>query len=469
MTSKSSLLALCFGLTCTVGLKVSAQQASLSSSTLSFGVLSAGNVSSTQTITLTNTGTADLVVSSIVASGGFSASSKCSILHPAEDCTIEAGLVSSIIGSAKGVITINDNAASSPQLVNLTGTVVPPIAFLPVRTNFGTVEVGTSQTKTVKLTNNGASFAIRAISVGGDYNQTNNCPILFITGQSCVVSVTFQPRASGARAAVLSVTSLDSGFSNPLSGFTTALSGTGTGGTQTSQISLQPAALAFGKKTPFDLFTTTRTVKLTNISSTASLTVQGISAAGPISTGSSFYRISSTNCGGILPPGGACEIQVEQSPAIGAFVPEGAAGSLTIVDSDATSPNVISLTASVLPEVQLTPVSVSFSGQKVGTTSAVSIVQVTGLMDHSGVSLLPVSSSGDFAVVSAGTNPCGSKPAPSPGQSCTLGITFTPHKIGTVTGAVTLILYPECSPEQVVVDHLPCPNAQVINLTGTGQ
>jgi hypothetical protein len=46
-----------------------------------------------------------------------------------------------------------------------------------------------------------------------------------------------------------------------------------------------------------------------------------------------------------------------------------AAGSLTIVDSDNSIPNVVPLTASILPELRFTPGPLNFSPQAVGTTS----------------------------------------------------------------------------------------------------
>jgi hypothetical protein len=94
---------------------------------------------------------------------------------------------------------------------------------------------------------------------------------------------------------------------------------------------------------------------------------------------------------------------------------------------------------------------------------------VTNRMDLSGISLIPLSVSGDFNIVSAGTNPCGLSPGFNPGASCTLGVTFTPNKVGSISGAVTFTMYPECDPESVIIQHKACVNAQVINLTGTGK
>jgi hypothetical protein len=146
-----------------------------------------------------------------------------------------------------------------------------------------------------------------------------------------------------------------------------------------------------------------------------------------------------------------------------------ASGAVTIVDSDVTSPQVISLSANVSPEVMFTPSQLQFDLQAVGTTSAPKVITVSNNLDLSGVSLLPLTVSGDFSAVPAGTKPCGNKPGLDAGDSCTLGITFTPNRVGVINGALTLTLYPECDPEAVLILHQPCPNAQVIGLVGTGK
>src|SRR5258708_21957251 len=68
------------------------QQASVSPSALSFApqvvnLLSPG--SQPQTITLTNTGTSDLMVSSVFASGGYKQTNTCSTLSSNQACTID--------------------------------------------------------------------------------------------------------------------------------------------------------------------------------------------------------------------------------------------------------------------------------------------------------------------------------------------------------------------------------------------
>ena len=453
---------------CMTGLQAWAQ-ISLSTTSLNFGAHTPGNVNGPQTVTLSNRGAADVIVSSIAASGGFSETNNCSTLHAGQSCTINVSFISAIVGSAKGVVTINSNTAASPQIVNLAGNVLTPIALVPGSLSFGTVAVGASATKSVAITDNGGAFAIRQIATSGDYAQTNNCPATLSTGQTCTVNVTFRPRANGARAGVLSITSKDAGFLTSLSGFTASLSGSGSGSTLMSQVSLQPSAVSFGITSPVNALTPTQTINLTNTSSSMSLSVQSVSVLGPISAGTPFYSIGSSNCVGMLAPGSHCSIEVVQSSNREAPDPAAAAGSVMIVDSDHASPNVVPLSASILPEVTFNPGSVTFAPQAVGTTSAPKVVLVTSNIDEAGLSLIPIAVSGGFNLVQAGTNPCGSAPGVGPGTSCTLGIAFSPRHPGTINGAVTFTLYPECDPENVVILHKACPKAQVIHLSGTGQ
>ncbi len=446
------------------------QQLDISPSSLQFDPQVVGSVSATKNIILTNSGNANLIISSVVASGGYSVTNNCSTVAPGTSCTIKVSFISGLLGSSSGVITITDNAANSPQVVNITGSTLPPLEFSPATTNFGSVAVGTSSpAKAVTLINHGGAFSIGSIGSSGDYLLNNNCPAVLSSGQSCTINISFHPTAMGNIGGTLTVTSHDPGFNSPLTAFTAALSGKGAG-TVLSQVSLQPAQLNFKIEGAFDFSNRTRNVILSNGSASKSLTVQSVSVSGPIASGMPLYNIPSTTCGGMLPPGGNCQITVAIGPPGGASIfPIKASGAVTIVDSDVTSPQVVSLSANVSPEVTFTPSHLQFDPQALGTTSAPKVITVRNNLDRAGVSLLPLTVSGDFNAVAAGTKPCGNQPGLEAGDSCTIGITFSPTATGAINGAVSFTLYPECDPETVLVLHQPCPNAQVIGLVGTGK
>src|SRR6266851_4341012 len=170
------------------------QQVDLSPSSLKFDPQLVGSVSPTKDIVLTNSGNANLVVSSVAASGGYSVANNCSTVTPGASCTIKVSFIAGLLGSTSGVITITDNAATSPQLVNIAGSTLPPLEFSPASISFGSVAVGTSsQSKSVTVINHGAAFSIGSIGVGGDYLQNNNCPATLGSGQSCTINVSFHP------------------------------------------------------------------------------------------------------------------------------------------------------------------------------------------------------------------------------------------------------------------------------------
>ena len=109
---------------------------SLSVTSLTFSSQPLGTTSAAQAVTLTNTGTAALTISSIVATGNFAQLNTCgSSLAAGASCTISVTFTPTVAGSRTGSLTITDNAASSPQVVNLGGSgsdftvsVAPPSA-----------------------------------------------------------------------------------------------------------------------------------------------------------------------------------------------------------------------------------------------------------------------------------------------------------------------------------------------------
>jgi Kelch motif protein/HYDIN/CFA65/VesB family protein len=97
-------------------------------------------------------------------------------------------------------------------------------ADLSAALNFGRRQVGTtSSPKEVTLTNTGPGvLTIRSISTSGDFRQRNRCAASLAPGASCVIRVTFKPKATGTRRGQLKVAT-DAGSPKRL-----ALRGTGT-------------------------------------------------------------------------------------------------------------------------------------------------------------------------------------------------------------------------------------------------
>jgi sugar lactone lactonase YvrE len=95
----------------------------LSPSSLTFGPQNVGTSSPSQTVTLSNTGSATLSVSSIEASGDFAQTNNCgSAVAAGGNCTISVTFTPTASGARAGSISIADNASGSPQSVSLSGT-----------------------------------------------------------------------------------------------------------------------------------------------------------------------------------------------------------------------------------------------------------------------------------------------------------------------------------------------------------
>jgi hypothetical protein len=99
----------------------------LSTSSLSFGSEAVGVVSASQVVTLTNSSSTAMTISSIALTGSgaadFSQVSTCGAsLAAAGQCTIVVLFTPSAIGTFTASLTVTDNAAGSPQSVSLSGT-----------------------------------------------------------------------------------------------------------------------------------------------------------------------------------------------------------------------------------------------------------------------------------------------------------------------------------------------------------
>jgi FG-GAP-like repeat/Abnormal spindle-like microcephaly-assoc'd, ASPM-SPD-2-Hydin/FG-GAP repeat len=200
-------------------------------------------------------------------------------------------------------------------------------------------------------------------------------------------------------------------------------------------IALYPDKLTFGLDSAEN--GTSQTVLISN-PGVALLKIAGIALTGDFT--------QTNDCGPTLASAAACTITV--TPALASAGTS--TGSISITDDAPGSPHLVSLTAAVTsePELTLLPESLSFGNQGVSTTSPrqTSTLTSTG---SGAVVITSVAASGDFAQ----TNTCGGSVAA--GASCAISVTFTPTAPGTRTGAIT------------ITDNAPG-SPHVVSLTGTG-
>ncbi len=250
--------------------------ASLSVSNLVFSSQLLNSTSAPQTVTLTNTGNANLSFEGVSASANFAATTACPSSLPAgASCAISVTFTPTEIGTLTGTISVAEGADGSPQQVALSGTgadaAVLAVTVTPASLTFGSQVVNsTSPADTVTLTNTGnTSLSLASVSVTGNFAQTNKCGKSLAAGASCTVNVTFTPTAVGSPTGTLS-------FSDnaPASPQVVHLYGTGVAA---GTLAANPTSVSFGTVTVGQ--TGSATLTLTN-SSGESVTVSSVSTSG---------------------------------------------------------------------------------------------------------------------------------------------------------------------------------------------
>jgi hypothetical protein len=297
----------------TIGLSgagVLAPWVTLAPASLTFADLPVGTTSSAQAVTLTNTGSAELLISSIGTTGDFTKSDQCgSSLAAGANCTINITFKPTAVGNRYGSLTVADNAADSPQTVLLAGNGLPAptVSLSPPSLTFGDQPINsTSNPQTVTLTNTGgAQLDITSVAItganGGDFAISfNTCSGTFSPGTSCTISVIFSPTVDGNRTASITIT--DNALDSPQS---VSLAGTGA---LLPGVSLDPASLTFGSQS-VGTSSQPQSVTLTNTGG-GTLIITGLAIAG---TNASDF-VQNNTCGASLAPGLTCTISVIFTP-----------------------------------------------------------------------------------------------------------------------------------------------------------
>jgi hypothetical protein len=201
-------------------------QVTINPTSLTFGSQVVGTSSTSQPVTLTNSGTSAVTGISISASGDFSETDNCgTTLAANSSCTINVTFTPTAVGTRTGTLTVTDSAGT--QTASLSGTGVANVSLSPSTVPFGNQGVGTTSSPQVATLTNGQNVAVTSVAVSitganaGDFAQTNNCGTTLAANSSCTINVTFTPAGYGARSATLTVT--DSAGTQ-----TSALTGTGT-------------------------------------------------------------------------------------------------------------------------------------------------------------------------------------------------------------------------------------------------
>lgn len=318
-------------------------------------------------------------------------------------------------GSAPGR---TDSTQAQEVVVRFAGTAV----VSPTSLNFGEQRVGTtSAPQTVTVSNSGSSpLQVTGISItsSASFVVTPSSPFTLSPGTTNALTVMFSPTVEGTASGTLTLTTNDPAYST----ITVDLSGRGV---KPNPV-LNPISLAFG-----DVRVGTNVTKTVTVANTGSgpITLTSLSLSG--SGSSAFSLVSPPLVPFTVEAGSSQTFTVTFSPTAEGVV----SGTLSLTTNDPDWLNLaVALSGTgVKPNLVVSPTSLAFGEQLVGSTSTPQMVTVrnagSGLVRITGIAVtagkpFAVSSSTPFDLMA--------------GESKDLFVTFSPTAKGNVTATLTL-------------------------------
>ena len=286
--------------------------------------------SSSQSVSLTNSGTGSVTISQATVSGtGFTMSgfSGAETLAPGTSTTIAVAFGPTAAGTMTGALSVLSNASNSPTTIALSGTgVQPQMSVTPSSVSFSGVSVGATNTQSVTIKNTGtAALTVSQATLAGSTFTLSGLatPLSLAPGASSAFTVDFTPASASTFYANLSLMN-----NSPSSPMVVALAGTSVA--SVLQLSASPTSVTFGSTT--ESTSSTQTVTLTNTGN-SSVTVSNIAISG-----------SGFSSSGITLP---LTLAANQSAAFNVVFDPASAGTLsgtaTVTSNASNSPLVITL------------------------------------------------------------------------------------------------------------------------------
>ena len=219
---------------------------------VNFGAVPMGTTN-TQTMTVSNPGSASLSVSQAMVSGNGFALKGLNLpltVLPGKSAAFTVSFAPTATSSATGSLALVSNAPTSPATIPLSGSgaaVSVQLGANPTSVSFGNVNVGSKSSKTVALTNTGnSSVTVSQLTVAGSGFTASGLttPMNLAAGQSTSFNVDFAPTAGGTDSGQVAVAS------NATSSPQIALSGSGVqAATSTGPLPAFPGAQGGGALT----------------------------------------------------------------------------------------------------------------------------------------------------------------------------------------------------------------------------
>ena len=406
----------------------------ISNGSYNFGQVASGQ-SASQTFLVTNAGATAVTVRRVTSNPPFRSTTTCgATLAATQSCAVTvtympqnqvaAGTSAPVSTTDAGTLTLESDAAESPDALNLSGQAGPVVSSGPASANplatftvsqgsltFAAVAVGDiSPAQSVTVTNTGnVTEHVLSTGTSADFTVSNACGTL-TAGASCQLSVTSTPQSAGMHVASLEIAT-DAATS--LEFVSLLASGT------PSALVFNPTALVF--QATLVGSNSALPVQVTN-SATTAVTFSGITATGDFGVGG--------NCpaaGAALAAGASCTLQVTFAPVAGGT----RTGTLALTSSASSLPLTLALSGTgLVSHLAVTPGALSFGSTSAGVALSQTLtVSNTGTTNITGLAL---STTGDFAV----TTTCPAVLAA--GASCLPQVTFNPTATGTRTGTLVV-------------------------------
>src|SRR5215831_14526673 len=297
------------------------------------------------------------------------------------------------------------------------------LTFSPTAANFGAVNVGSSKTIQVTITNTGSTnVLLKQENLSGDMYTASGItpPVSIAPGAHVVMSITFQPTKAGPASGNVLLTG---GF---VSVAMASYSLSGTGVAAKAPLQASPGSVQFGNVTVGTKIS--QSVQLKN-PGTGSATISSVSVSG------AGFSTSGLTLPVTLAAGGTKNLTLTFTPtAIGAT-----SGTITLKSSSGAQVLTLNVSGTGLTgtrTISAWPASLNFGNTAIGSAEKLAVTLKNN--GNSNLTISGVSVTG-LGVSSVSTGLSGSTIAP--GQTATLNVTFAPKSVwltAKMSGSVTI-------------------------------
>ena len=415
-------------------------------SALIFGTQVVGTVSYPDYAYVSNTGTVAVTISSFSATGDYSiVSNSCTVpivLQPGYgECVLGVEFTPVAPGPRNGGITVTSGDPTSPDTLPAFGVgvtasdsfIANPSAIEFPPTGVGSVSGGTAVTITIT---GSAAITLYHENVSANFVLSyNECPEFLATGQSCSLTVEFDPLSSGLLTGSLQVTT--SAGTKPV-----ALSGSGV--SPVALLEITPLGVDFGA-VPLGSTSSAYAVQINN-SGNVSLTLSSVTLTGD-------FILQSNQCPtapSTLAPSATCFIYVSFSPRQSGL----RQGTLTISAPANHITQKVQLQGTggtSLEELTISPTIVNFGLVSLGAISPTQSVVIEN-STASNLSISQISATQNYSFTYLNCQPL---PVIPPGSNCTLLVSFAPKA-------------PKPNPGALTIGYAGTGSPRTVQLTGTG-